>query len=563
MAFVLLVQMEDRQLRFVLDVGRHLVGTADECAVRFRHPTLSRRHAAIEVNADGAWVEDLGSTNGTRLDGASVTGATRVEPQSSITLGSVEARLLLVAAGDVEVGVALPTLGSVPGGDDSSRAPQPATVGPGALQSFALKHLPPVVEQLASGESVTEVAQAVGSALLQSLPCRRVSVTTGEAEGTLFSGERSGTGAAVTVTAGERFRVRVDFLGEGFAQTYEPLVRIAAAMVHAAGRAEGRAAIVSSAPPSAEVPRPVSVMAEVREIYARAAQVARGRVSVLICGESGTGKELLARYIHSASERSAAPLVTLNCAALPRDLLESELFGVERGVATGVEARPGKLEAAHGGTLFLDEIGDMAPETQAKILRALQEREVYRVGGHRARPADLRVISATNRDLDAMLSESTFRRDLYHRIADWVVELPPLRRRRQDIPNLAAHFLARACAERGVRAAGISRSALEALVAYVWPGNVRQLEKEMERAALFLADGELLDTSRLQPAILTAAPDSAPDSLKEALERAEREHIARILHECGGVVVAAAERLGLGVSTLYRRLRVLGVEARD
>jgi transcriptional regulator with PAS, ATPase and Fis domain len=251
--------------------------------------------------------------------------------------------------------------------------------------------------------------------------------------------------------------------------------------------------------------------------------------------------------------------VTLNCAALPRDLLESELFGVERGVATGVDARAGKFEAAHGGTLFLDEIGDMAPETQARILRVLAEGEVFRIGGHSARPADVRVISATNRDIDAMVDDGRFRTDLYHRIADWVVELPALRRRRADIPNLAAHFLARACTERGVSAAGISRAAVDALVGYDWPGNVRQLEKEMGRAALFLEDGELLDTARLQPVVTEASGVSAQQTLRDVREQAEREHIERVLDQCGGAVAEAAKILGIGLSTLYARMKALGV----
>jgi formate hydrogenlyase transcriptional activator len=201
----------------------------------------------------------------------------------------------------------------------------------------------------------------------------------------------------------------------------------------------------------------------------------------------------------------------------------------------------------------------MALETQAKILRVLQEREVYRVGGRSSRAADVRVLAATNCDLEAMLAEGRFRSDLYHRIADWVVELPPLRRRRADIPNLAAHFLTRACEGRGVRPAGISRSALEALIRFEWPGNVRQLEREMGRAALFLEDGELLDSSRLQPSILGAEPVAEPDDLKAVLEQAERTHIRRILDATGGAVADAAVRLGIGQSTLYRRMKALGI----
>jgi DNA-binding NtrC family response regulator len=439
-------------------------------------------------------------------------------------------------------------------------------VGATVLEAFSLGHLPDLVERLVRGEPRDDVARAVGAALLQTLPCRRVELVEVGAgtEGVVFSGERecSEPTTEVTVSAGNDLSLRVAFAGAAIATAFQPLLRAAAALIGAAGRSSS--AGLDTRPRPADPPRPPdppTLVAAVRDIYRQAERVAPSRVSVLIRGESGTGKELLARFLHAASDRADRQLVTLNCAALPRDLLESELFGVERGVATGVDARAGKFEAAHGGTLFLDEIGDMAPETQARILRVLAEGEVYRIGGHEARPADVRVISATNRDLTAMLAEGGFRSDLYHRIADWVVEVPPLRERRPDIPNLAGHFLARACAGRGVRAAGISRAAVAALTAYSWPGNVRQLEKEMGRAALFLDDGELLETTLLQPDIREATADgNGGDELREVLERAERSHIERVLADCSGDVSAAAKRLGIGVSTLYRRIKALDID---
>jgi transcriptional regulator with PAS, ATPase and Fis domain len=294
-------------------------------------------------------------------------------------------------------------------------------------------------------------------------------------------------------------------------------------------------------------------------IYGNAAKVARGDISVLILGESGTGKEILARYIHQASPVADGPMLSLNCAALPRDLLEAELFGVERGVATGIEARPGKFELADGGTLFLDEIGDMAPDTQARILRVLQSGEVYRIGGRQAKKVQIRILAATNRDITTMIDSGAFRADLYHRIAGWVVELPPLRQRRADIPNLAAHFLSRAGDRAGVRIRGVSRQALETLTACHWPGNIRELETEMNRAVLFLEDGELLDSGRLSSHL--QRPRTAPitGALADQLEHAEREIITRTLHETASTD-AAAERLGISRATLYRRLKALGIE---
>ncbi|NJL26960.1 MAG: sigma 54-interacting transcriptional regulator, partial [Thermoanaerobaculia bacterium] len=302
-----------------------------------------------------------------------------------------------------------------------------------------------------------------------------------------------------------------------------------------------------------------SVEAEVQQIYDEAERVARGDVGVMIYGESGTGKEVLARFIHASSPRAQQPLVAINCASLPRDLLEAELFGVERGVATGVEARPGKFEAADSGTLFLDEIGDMAPETQAKILRVLQEGEVFRLGGHTPRPARARVIAATNRPIHKMITDGTFRSDLFHRIATWEVELPPLRRRRGDIPNLAVHMLAREAQNMGLHVRGISRAALKLLQRYRWPGNIRQLKNEISRAVLFLEDGELLDTSRLSAGIRGATEAYGSGSLTAILEAVEREEITAALDAAGGDTQLAAERLKMSRPTLYRRIKSLGI----
>jgi DNA-binding NtrC family response regulator len=565
MSYRLVVSLGDRILKFPLGPGEFTIGSNSDSAIRVPHPTVSRRHATLVVDDQGLTLSDRGSSNGTRVDGRKIGGATPVSTESAIRFGSVKARIEEVGEDDLEAGIEFS--GSFPAVEDDREHGEepPSTIGPTVLEAFSLGHLPELMERLARGESRDEVARAVGAALLRSLPCRRVEVllpTEGD-PGVLFSGERE-TGdptTEVTVTAGDGVELKAAFPGAALANAFQPLLRTAAALIGAAAPRIAEAPAPSDDRAEApHPPDPPTLDSAVREIYGQAARIAPSRVSVLIRGESGTGKELLARYLHAASDRADETLVTLNCAALPRDLLESELFGVERGVATGVDARPGKFEAAHRGTLFLDEIGDMAPETQARILRVLAEGEVYRIGGQRAKPADVRVISATNRDLESMIDDGSFRTDLYHRISDWVVEIPPLRRRRADIPNLAAHFFSRACAERGVRAAGISRAALAVLKAHDWPGNVRQLEKEMGRVALFVSDGELLESTRLQPTITAgAAQTSAVDDLKTVLETAEREHIEKVLGECAGDVAAAAERMGVGVSTLYRRMRILDI----
>ncbi|MEO1083651.1 MAG: sigma 54-interacting transcriptional regulator, partial [Acidobacteriota bacterium] len=215
----------------------------------------------------------------------------------------------------------------------------------------------------------------------------------------------------------------------------------------------------------------------------------------------------------------------------------------------------GFFESAHGGTLFLDEIGDMAPEVQAKILRALQKKEIFRLGGTTARPADVRVVSATHRDVEVMIESGDFRRDLFHRIADWRAHLPPLRDRAGDIGNLAAYFFAQATSGD---AKGFSKKAWAALRAYRWPGNIRQLEREIKRAVLFVEPGELLDTSCLSPEVVAAVDNPGPGTLKAALEDAERAAIRDALAATAGDVPAAAEALEVPVSTLYRKIKARG-----
>jgi transcriptional regulator with PAS, ATPase and Fis domain len=296
--------------------------------------------------------------------------------------------------------------------------------------------------------------------------------------------------------------------------------------------------------------------------------VARGDVPVLILGESGVGKEVLSRWIHARSRRASGPFLALNCAALPRDLLEAELFGIERGVATGVEARPGLLERAGGGTVFLDEIGDMAPETQAKVLRVLESTSLYRVGGRNPVAVDVRFVAATNRDLEALVEEGGFRRDLFHRLAAFQVTLPPLRERRDEIPGLAARFFHRELERNGVSSPGITRTALGALVRHAWPGNVRELQNEIAKGVLLLEPGEPLDVQHLSGRVraLARVEQGARPSLltlDEAVRRAEREAFSVALASSGGDAPCAMEILGVSRTTWYRKLKELGLAEPD
>ena len=564
MAQVLVIQEEDRALRVPLRAGVHVVGSAAESDVRIGHPTVSRRHARITVSDTEVEIEDLGSSNGTLLAGRRLRQPSRVDLPAEILFGSIPATLEQVADRDLEPGIAL---GAGPS-DPSPPVEEPAltTVSAGSMRSFALDKLPGLLARLEAGADRMEMAQAVGEALASSLPCLSLQVLriSGERreDGLLFTTERrsrrhtAGTGAvSETRVASGDIEVTLSFRHASQASGYRSLVDSAARLIGLADRSRRRR--VPEPLPVPDSPKPPTLDPAVRALYLNATRVAQGDIGVLISGESGTGKEILARYIHGASPRREQAFVALNCAALPSDLLESELFGIEQGVATGVDSRPGRFEQADGGTLFLDEIGDMAPPTQAKILRVLQEGEVYRLGGRDPRPARARVLAATNRDLPRLLAEGTFRSDLYHRIADWKVELPPLRRRPADIPNLAAWFLERAAARRGLAVAGISKAAVDALVDYRWPGNIRQLEREVARAVLFIEEGELLRADHLAPEIRTGGGEPAEGTLKEILRSAERRALLEALEASMGNMTAAARRLGIGRSTLYRRLKEL------
>ena len=302
---------------------------------------------------------------------------------------------------------------------------------------------------------------------------------------------------------------------------------------------------------------------QMAELYRLLAQVAESPAPVLITGESGTGKELVARAIHAASARAAGPFVAVNCAAMPAPLLESELFGHEKGAFTDARAaRPGLFVAARGGTLFLDELGELPLELQPKLLRALQERAVRPVGGAAEVPFDARIITATNRNLEAMVEDRRFREDLYFRVNVLTVELPPLRARGGDVLVLARHFLERIAARAGKRVVGFSPEAARALIAYGWPGNVRELENCVERAVA-LASFDHVNVSDLPDKVRTFRANQLVVSSDDpttfvTLDELEQRYVARVLEGVAGNKAAAARILGIERKTLYRMLERWG-----
>jgi DNA-binding NtrC family response regulator len=296
-------------------------------------------------------------------------------------------------------------------------------------------------------------------------------------------------------------------------------------------------------------------------IVAEAKKAAASKSTVLLLGESGTGKELFARSIHDWSERRLKPFVAINCAGLARELLESELFGHEKGAFTGAhQLKKGKLEIAHGGTVFLDEIADLAVELQTKLLRVLQEREFERVGGTTPIAVDLRVIAATNRDIEAAVKAGSFREDLYHRLNVIALTLPPLRQRKEDVPALAHYFLRKFSIETKKNFTAIAAEALDKLLGYEWPGNVRELANVVERAVV-LGDSPQLTLHHLPARVVGAQPagKTVEISFHDAINSYRRELILRALADAQGNRAAAAKALGMHRTHLMKLLRLLQI----
>ncbi len=325
--------------------------------------------------------------------------------------------------------------------------------------------------------------------------------------------------------------------------------------------------------PPAEAPAPARVppvpgligrTAAMLDVYKQIARAADATVPVLIVGESGTGKELVARAIHSHGRRAARPFVPINCGAITESLLESELFGHTRGSFTGAVAdAKGIFEQAHGGTVLLDEIGETSPALQVKLLRVLEEGEVRPVGASRPVKVDVRVVAATNVDLERAVAEQHFRQDLYYRLSVIVIHVPPLRERRADIPLLVEQFLANACARLG-RTITVTPGAIESLAKHTWLGNVRELENAVERLVLF-SRGTVVDVADL-PAVMTGAPVSLDQQLfadLPSLDEIERRYLVHVLESVRGNRTRAAEVMGIDRRTLYRMAERFGIDLKD
>ena len=579
---MLIARYSNGDRRHVLPSMDCVVGSHDQCAIALSDPTVSRRHARLHHADDGWTLEDLGSSNGTRINGQRLDGSQRVEHGDELQFGSLSCALVASDQADADLAVLPQSLidsettqdrgnsgrrGNSGGNKnsrmrasaaDSASSPGRSTVSSDRLTRWFTDAFPALVMRLAQNPASDPAVHATKA--LSEIFGGQWAISSNDAI-RAASGKLESDGGSALSYSDDAWTVQWSSRRAVDQRTYERLARPALALVRMrrdASRSAAAPAPDSDAPPS---PEPATQHTGLASLYEQATRVAGAGLNVLIEGQSGTGKELFARYLHRCGA-AEQPLVTLNCASLAQDLLESELFGIEQGVATGVNARPGKFEQAHGGVLFLDEIGDMHSATQAKLLRVLQEQEVFRIGATHSRPARMQVVSATNRSLQELIASGDFRLDLYHRISDWRVPLPELSKRMVDLANLAAHFLRAACAEMGHRFGGISRAALEQMQAYAWPGNVRELEREMQRCALFLDDGEALRSDHLDARIRqTGGGTISGQSLKSQLQRTEKQAIELALQLCRGDVTAAAERLEIGKSTLYRQMKNLDIDS--
>jgi two-component system, NtrC family, response regulator HydG len=312
----------------------------------------------------------------------------------------------------------------------------------------------------------------------------------------------------------------------------------------------------------AEIARPSEIIGQsvaMKHIFDAIETVAPTDATVLITGESGTGKELVARAVHAGSTRRFHPLVVIHCGALTETLLESELFGHEKGAFTGAQYRKkGKFEIAEGGTVFLDEIGDISLKTQTDLLRVLQEREIVRVGGNQTIRVDFRCVAATNKNLEQLIEEGKFRPDLYYRLNVFRIELPPLRERLEDIPLLVDHFVRKFVREMNKKITRVSPAAMALLQQQAWPGNIRELENAVERAMVVAQEPELREAD------FTLKPrNGTPSAEVRSLDEVEKGHILRVLDECGGNQTRAAEVLGIDRVTLHHKLKKYGWNRRD
>ncbi|MEN1727376.1 MAG: sigma 54-interacting transcriptional regulator [Pseudomonadota bacterium] len=526
------------RLRFYLEPGQHTVGRSG-ADITIPLEGISREHCALEVLKDGGMiVRDLGSTNGTWVDGQRMT-ACALTQATQLAFGEHIFRLLP----DADEGL---TLLARSGAriEPHSDMPAPPTLRAdreAALWATALASVIKACDSFPAAPWIAGLREALGAAALE---LRRTDT------------------AAIVASAG-RSKKPLERLAESDAwQLYgvvddppsDALLRMLSMVPSPKTAAPG---IHSN---GIEL-KTGTLQPELHQQLLDASRIAQSNLSILIRGPSGTGKEWTAHWLHDHSPRADQSFYALNCAAIPDELLEAELFGIESGVATGVEARAGVFTQANKGTLFLDEIGEMPPTLQAKLLRALDSGEVIPVGSRRPGRVDVRVFSATNRNLEEARRTGTFRDDLYFRLAAHVLNLPPLAQRAEDIPALLIQFFQDACTRSERLSPGVTTRAMAALIQHRWPGNIRELKSTIDRAVQLLNDGQPLDLPQLPDELKTGR--DADFSMKTWVGNAEAQALRTALQASDGNISDACRLLRIGRSTFYDKARALGLDFKD
>jgi DNA-binding NtrC family response regulator len=598
-------QVEGRALVAVLALGENVVGSLPECDVYVPHPTVSRRHAVVRVNGSSTALADLGSKNGTYVNGVRISEA-ELQVGDKIQFGAVTFVAEVVEEDDVELAIPLDRR--------SAARPQPVEqpitqsgdgdTGAAGWLRFLLRIGDLVLEasapDLEAALHELQRATGAGSVLLvewSGIGEPRVIQVLGDGS-CLYKIESARGAFALMHEVGTKKRARRSFEIPGD----EPFVL---AVSTAPGRPTLGLAVIGtsslnvwstllaeivlqlithshserrSSPPRGrahqgrELTFPegyvVGRSGAMQALYAQMAQFADGDLPVLITGETGAGKEHIARTLHASSPRRQGPFQAINCAAVPAGLLEAELFGVERGAATGVTERPGQFQLARGGVLFLDEIGELPPELQAKLLRVLQLMEVHAVGARRPVRVDVRIVAATNTRPEELLATNRLRRDLYYRIAGCTFHVPPLRERREDIPPLVEHFVRHHANECGKRILGVSVRALRTMVEALWPGNVRELENEVRRLVYLCPEGMAIEAGMLSGRAATAVHPLADERalaaasdlrIQPRIDYIERALITAALRRTDGNRSRAADLLGVTRDGLRMKMVRLGL----
>ncbi len=600
----LIGEVDGLPVDFDLEPGDNTVGALAGNSICLPVPHVSRRHAVISVDDDGVWLVDLESKNGCFVNGVRVRKKI-LKPDDWIQFGPVVLTFEIIRSEERVLGVT---------GNTASNPSSPITRADGTDRDFSTELAIRSVHSRAWGEILNEFTaavfgpekpdlngavntlarceQSVGVAFLRANPGAPPVIEAYGGDPVFLAKINPGLIAAArparpgtpgitsggfsfdcpTVSAvhwtGATWSHALIGVGRRVHSSVGPILETALRILMYVLQQE-TPELFSPAPSGPSFPpwHVVGHSKPMQEMYRRLAAFGKANMPVLITGETGVGKEHIVRILHKNSNRAHGPLRIVNCTAIPRDLLEAELFGIERGVATGVERRTGKIRLADRGTLFLDEIGDMDPELQGKILRVLQEREVHPIGCAEPVSVDVRIVTATHADLAARVRRGQFREDLYFRISGCEVRVPALRERREDIPALVHHFFNKTLDESGKSIRGLSIKALEELVNAPWPGNVRQLQREIERLVALCPEGRtvesaLISTSVLHPEIRTPGPDKDVDlNLKRRLAGLERRLIRQALEQAQGNQSEAARLLGVSRNGLRMKIGRLGVHS--